>query len=213
VPDSANAVDSPQGIHKIDKLPPRPLTAKSRTQTPQDQTPTKQSNEKPSVPTSSISQNKDDGISSSSTHEQVKMQEQTIQETKHLAPAVTIDPPTPLPEPNEEVREIEEVVEQDDVEMRDVPAVEETQDMHAEVARQEAHEVTIPPPPPGPGPNPLVTSALLLTEEGPSAPEPQKWLLPPITPELKGRKCLVLDLDETLVHSSFKVCFQYHTFG
>ena len=24
-------------------------------------------------------------------------------------------------------------------------------------------------------------------------------------PELKGRKCLVLDLDETLVHSSFKV--------
>lgn len=30
-------------------------------------------------------------------------------------------------------------------------------------------------------------------------------LLPLITNELKGRKCLVLDLDETLVHSSFKV--------
>lgn len=40
-----------------------------------------------------------------------------------------------------------------------------------------------------------------------STPEPvQKWLLPPIKPEMKGRKCLVLDLDETLVHSSFKVC-------
>jgi len=29
-------------------------------------------------------------------------------------------------------------------------------------------------------------------------------LLPPISMELAGRKCLVLDLDETLVHSSFK---------
>jgi RNA polymerase II subunit A small phosphatase-like protein len=29
-------------------------------------------------------------------------------------------------------------------------------------------------------------------------------LLPPISPEHAGRKCLVLDLDETLVHSSFK---------
>ncbi|KAM0255676.1 hypothetical protein ACHAQJ_005520 [Trichoderma viride] len=208
VPDSANAVDSPQGIHKLDKLPPRPITAKSRTQTPQDQTPTKQSNEKQPVPASTISQGKDDGVSSSSTHEQVKLQEQTIQEEKHHAPAVTVDPPTPLPEPNEEVREVEEVVEQDDVEMRDVPVAEETQELQQEVARQEAHEVAIPPPPPGPGPNPLVTSALVLTEEGPSAPEPQKWLLPPITPELKGRKCLVLDLDETLVHSSFKILHQ-----
>ncbi|KAF7321323.1 Protein phosphatase [Mycena kentingensis (nom. inval.)] len=33
------------------------------------------------------------------------------------------------------------------------------------------------------------------------APKP---LLPPIAPEHVGRKCLVLDLDETLVHSSFK---------
>ena len=31
-------------------------------------------------------------------------------------------------------------------------------------------------------------------------------LLPPIAPQHAGRKCLVLDLDETLVHSSFKVC-------
>lgn len=30
-------------------------------------------------------------------------------------------------------------------------------------------------------------------------------LLPPISPQHAGRKCLVLDLDETLVHSSFKV--------
>jgi hypothetical protein len=29
-------------------------------------------------------------------------------------------------------------------------------------------------------------------------------MLPPLAPEDKGKKCLVLDLDETLVHSSFK---------
>lgn len=33
----------------------------------------------------------------------------------------------------------------------------------------------------------------------------QQWLLPPPLPHLQNRKCLVLDLDETLVHSSFKV--------
>ncbi|CAN6663379.1 probable phosphatase Psr2p [Trichomonascus vanleenenianus] len=34
--------------------------------------------------------------------------------------------------------------------------------------------------------------------------EPQAWLLEPVPDPLRGRKCLVLDLDETLVHSSFK---------
>ena len=43
-----------------------------------------------------------------------------------------------------------------------------------------------------------VTSANALSER-------QTWLLPPIRPEFHGKKCLVLDLDETLVHSSFKV--------
>ncbi|GAA5876787.1 hypothetical protein JCM16303_006286 [Sporobolomyces ruberrimus] len=33
-------------------------------------------------------------------------------------------------------------------------------------------------------------------------------LLDELTPDLKGRKCLVLDLDETLVHSSFKMVHQ-----
>ncbi|KAK2756145.1 hypothetical protein FQN54_005553 [Arachnomyces sp. PD_36] len=36
-------------------------------------------------------------------------------------------------------------------------------------------------------------------------PDKQQWLLPPIQPRFQNRKCLVLDLDETLVHSSFKV--------
>jgi len=40
-------------------------------------------------------------------------------------------------------------------------------------------------------------------EEEEEIQDPQ-WLLPRQTPELRGKKTLVLDLDETLVHSSFK---------
>ncbi|KAK9461103.1 HAD-like domain-containing protein [Lipomyces oligophaga] len=47
-----------------------------------------------------------------------------------------------------------------------------------------------------------------LTEIGPAIPDddspPPIGLLAPIAQALQGRKCLVLDLDETLVHSSFK---------
>lgn len=53
----------------------------------------------------------------------------------------------------------------------------------------------IPPPPP-------------LGPESQVAPHERPLkLLPPALPHLQDRKCLVLDLDETLVHSSFKVCF------
>ncbi|KAI9027295.1 HAD-like domain-containing protein [Phycomyces nitens] len=37
------------------------------------------------------------------------------------------------------------------------------------------------------------------------SPETTAWLLPPLTVADQTKKCLVLDLDETLVHSSFKV--------
>ncbi|KAL2841380.1 HAD-like domain-containing protein [Aspergillus pseudoustus] len=56
--------------------------------------------------------------------------------------------------------------------------------------------VKIPPPPPlGTGKQPETS-----VQE-----RQQQWLLPPALPHLQSRKCLVLDLDETLVHSSFKV--------
>ncbi|WPH02890.1 Hypothetical protein R9X50_00575800 [Acrodontium crateriforme] len=67
---------------------------------------------------------------------------------------------------------------------------------------------TLPPPPP------LPDTMTHQTDSRDSSPHPindgasistQKWLLPPVRPEFKGRKCLVLDLDETLVHSSFKI--------
>jgi len=55
--------------------------------------------------------------------------------------------------------------------------------------------ISLPPPPPPPLP-PL---------SAPGRQGGQQWLLPPPQPHLHNRKCLVLDLDETLVHSSFKV--------
>ncbi|KAI8089056.1 phosphatase PSR1 [Halteromyces radiatus] len=52
-----------------------------------------------------------------------------------------------------------------------------------------------------------VTSATPATAPPPASPfqAPTIQLLPPLLPEDIGRKCLVLDLDETLVHSSFKM--------
>ena len=41
----------------------------------------------------------------------------------------------------------------------------------------------------------------------------RSWLLPPKKKEFTGKKCLVLDLDETLVHSSFKVWPVQHGSG
>lgn len=46
-----------------------------------------------------------------------------------------------------------------------------------------------------------------VTAPGTPETEPTR-LLGPISPEDEGRKCLVLDLDETLVHSSFKIIHQ-----
>jgi len=40
--------------------------------------------------------------------------------------------------------------------------------------------------------------------EAPTGAKSQKFLMDPMAPEMKGRKTLVLDLDETLVHSSFR---------
>jgi RNA polymerase II subunit A small phosphatase-like protein len=73
----------------------------------------------------------------------------------------------------------------------------------APVPRQaETARPVLPPPPSSPPP---------VQNDEVAAPEPaeqkQQWLLPPIAPRFQGKKCLVLDLDETLVHSSFKVCF------
>lgn len=89
---------------------------------------------------------------------------------------------------------LEELHETHDIVVPEVPIIAETEEEH----KTETHEVVVAQAPapdvilPGPPPTPGKQSA---------------WLLPPPLPHLRGRKCLVLDLDETLVHSSFKVCF------
>ena len=57
----------------------------------------------------------------------------------------------------------------------------------------------LPPPPPIP---------ILNQQQIANRHDKQNWLLPSVPPQLQGRKCLVLDLDETLVHSSFKILNQ-----
>ena len=81
------------------------------------------------------------------------------------------------------------------------PEVEESTRSAESQQNESSNQITLPPPPPRdsqarPTPQP---------ERSPGADRPQQWLLPPLQPRFKGKKCLVLDLDETLVHSSFKV--------
>ena len=86
-----------------------------------------------------------------------------------------------------------------DVRMEDPePLPNEKEETPRPVSRKDETSVKVLPPPLVPQPEPRGEVV---------APEPaeQKWLLPPIAPRFQGKKCLVLDLDETLVHSSFKV--------
>jgi RNA polymerase II subunit A small phosphatase-like protein len=58
-----------------------------------------------------------------------------------------------------------------------------------------------------PSPQPAQTTSSTQTDvsgEVTSTKGGQKFLMGPMAPEMKGRKTLVLDLDETLVHSSFR---------
>lgn len=98
-----------------------------------------------------------------------------------------------------------------DVDMPDAPnAVPEIDEESLDEPTQPAElrpQVPLPPPPPL-----AKRQEQVFANEVPpvpeSSPEKQTWLLPPVQPRLKGRKCLILDLDETLVHSSFKILNQ-----
>lgn len=103
-----------------------------------------------------------------------------------------------------------------DIEMQDVdPAAAAQKQLQqqppppVDEQQQYQHQAIPLPPPPAPPQTPVPVPAV---PENPAAVSPEqvpvKSLLPPISNEFKGRKCLVLDLDETLVHSSFKVCLE-----
>jgi len=131
-------------------------------------------------------------------------------------PSIAVQAPTPIAPPDEEIihdRTPQQEQRDSDIEMTDAgPSVplsaNDVSGTSEDSGPQPAHrdgngaKIDLPPPPPL-----AERQAQVTPPHSPAgAGEPgQKWLLPPIKPELKGRKCLVLDLDETLVHSSFKV--------
>lgn len=145
------------------------------------------------------------------------------------APAVTIDPPNatssattesaavPIAAPTttSEVIDAQEPTKSDETDAEGdipMPDADSQPEQHAEQAvltqAREDHDYggAFPPPPPGPIPVAPIPPTSRLQETPAFVPEqPNKYLLPPQAPEFRGKKCLVLDLDETLVHSSFKV--------
>jgi len=132
-------------------------------------------------------------------------------------PKIAVQAPTPIVAPNEEIihdRTPQQERRDSDIEMtdagpsvplsaNDVSAVSE--DSGPQPVHRDASQVKIDLPPPPPLSERVAQITPPHSPHG-AGQDGQKSLLPPIRPELKGRKCLVLDLDETLVHSSFKVC-------
>jgi len=86
-----------------------------------------------------------------------------------------------------------------DIAMVDAPQIPSAEEPSNTSRELQQAQINLPPPPPRNGNGGASAS------NGVTPGEKQQWLLPPLQPQLKGRKCLVLDLDETLVHSSFKV--------
>lgn len=140
--------------------------------------------------------------------------------TNLAGPAIAVEAPTPV-SPAEEQLIHDRTPEQEeidkDIEMTDAGAsvpigpndVQKESDATAsgQPLHKDASQVKIDLPPPPPIEQRREQINLPKAPEvvaGQAVPE-QKWLLPAIRPEHQGRKCLVLDLDETLVHSSFKV--------
>jgi RNA polymerase II subunit A small phosphatase-like protein len=220
VPDSANGLDTeaPAPTHKLEKIPARPATASRRTATPSEQpsgsrTHLAEKEPNQSAPLSQGPAKNGNRISGSSTQDQSTVGGERDNESKQttiVGPGssnfvISVEPPHATSTDTEKVEEVPaEKDAEGDVTMSD-----------AETARQPEYQVVtaaeeeqlprVPPPPPGP--LPAAPNAPLIESSPVFAPDqPQRFLLPPQRPEHKGRKCLVLDLDETLVHSSFKVC-------
>ena len=214
VPDHANALDGgDENVHKLDRLPARPTTAKSRQHTPQDQPSASRAHlhekEQPPVQPPMTLENKGKRVSGASTQDQSTVggaDNESKQTTLVNAgtPAVRVEGPnggtsdsTPVDPPERD--------DEGDIAMPDSVDVgaAQKQSVITQVP-EEPPTRSLPPPPAGPPPTGPSQPMVPIVEAGPVVPE-ERVLLPPIAPEHKGRKCLVLDLDETLVHSSFKV--------
>lgn len=209
VPDDANAVDNDGGdapVHKVEKIPPRPATS-SRRHTPSEQTNTKQAQQLQEKDVSQSGNASDPSkakrVSGATTQDQSTLADDSKPSTLlGTGPVVTIDPPlSENAAPGPSGRLVPPKDEDGDTEMPDA-LVEATEPIVQPVEVDDLQKLPPAPPLPAVPSPPQDAEGGLVT--APDLPQ-QEWLLPPIQPQFKGRKCLVLDLDETLVHSSFKV--------
>ncbi|KAK1755106.1 phosphatase PSR1 [Echria macrotheca] len=220
VPDNANGLDADVELpHRLEKIPPRPATASRRTATPSDQPSNSRTQlyEKETAqppPVSHESQKNGKRVSGTSTQDQstvgdrdAESKQTTLVGPSSSNPVISVEPPHVG---SSDAQTLEEAASEKDgegdVHMPDAEGVRQ----QPSVGSSEESYTAVPPPPPGPVPavpNPPTTTSV---ESPPVFPaeQPQKFLLPPQAPEFKGKKCLVLDLDETLVHSSFKILHQ-----
>lgn len=229
VPDHANGLDATEDHpHKVEKLAPRPTTASRRTLTPQDQTSSsktqlyeKETQQQPAQisPDHSKTDKRESGTSShdhSTVGDRDAESKQTTLVGNSTAPTVTVEPPNVASSETAEpvtttVIEAEEpqsdVDAEGDVPMPDAETPAKHTATQSATGNADQPYTSLPPPPPGPVPAVPNPPTSHLNEAMPvfAADQPQKFLLPPQAAEFKGKKCLVLDLDETLVHSSFKV--------
>ena len=183
VPEDANPVEGEEeNVHKIEKIPQRQTTSKAKTNITQEQP---------------VINEKTAPVTNETFEKTTGSEENTTTEIEEAQPSKS----TATQEEQESTHE--NSAQEEDVDMKDV-----SQDQQDEaLVPDDAQTRNIPPPPPGPGP--AGNQGQTAMAEAITVSEPRKWLLPPILPEHKGRKCLVLDLDETLVHSSFKVCILF----
>jgi RNA polymerase II subunit A small phosphatase-like protein len=229
VPDHANGLDTTEEApHKVEKLAPRPTTASRRTLTPQDQPSSSktqlyeketQQQSAQKTPEHSKTGKRESGTSShdqSTVGDRDAESKQTTLVGNSTAPTVTVEPPNAASSDSTEptanaVIEAEETQSdldaEGDVPMPDADEPAKQTSNQAATGNTDQPYTSLPPPPPGPVPAVPNPPTSRLNESMPvfAPDQPQKSLLPPQAPEFKGKKCLVLDLDETLVHSSFKV--------
>lgn len=191
-----------ENAHKLQRLPHRPATSQSPAQTPQEQTESKMDDEKDTGTT----QQHEVQPPSDDTGDRISPVGGGESSGHHGAPSVTVDPPKSHGQDTQPIQQQDvSATAVADVDMRDDAATEQHGPDATAVVDQGAD-------PHQPAEGTSQTVPLTVGEVDASATEPPTSLLPEILPEHRGRKCLVLDLDETLVHSSFKVCTKpWHT--
>lgn len=132
------------------------------------------------------------------------------------ANADAIEPPgTLIPDQNvsENAMEVDDRTSRQEARDTDVPMVDappiapltEENSKSSEERDDSPLQINLPPPPPRNGQDRAAGGVGRSPSNAAAPNEKQQWLLPPLQPRFRGKKCLVLDLDETLVHSSFKV--------